>query len=66
MTVTFDDYLYIIRFLFTLVYVMWMLTLLLSISYSFRKSSAEIFLFRREMLKSLSLVPREMGLDYEP
>jgi hypothetical protein len=53
-------------FIFTLVHVVWMLNLLLSISYSFRKSSAEIFLFWRERLKFLSLVPCSIGLGDKP
>jgi hypothetical protein len=51
MTGTFDGYVYIMRFVFTLVYVCVDVKLLISISYSFRKS-----LFWQKMLKSLSLV----------
>jgi hypothetical protein len=42
MTGTFDSYLYIMRFMFTLAYVCVDVKLLISISYSFRKSSTEI------------------------
>jgi hypothetical protein len=37
----------LLGFIFTLVHVMWILTLLLSISYSFRKSFTVIFSFQR-------------------
>ena len=52
-------------FIFTLVHVVWMLNSLLFISYSFRKSSARVFSFQWEMLKSLSLVQWGIGLEDE-
>jgi hypothetical protein len=45
MTSTFDGYLYIMRLIFTLVYVCVDVKLLLSISYSFGKPSAKISRF---------------------
>jgi hypothetical protein len=43
-----------------------MLNLLLSISYSFRKSSVEIFSFQQQRLKSLSHVSQGIGLGVFP
>jgi hypothetical protein len=45
---TFDGYLYSMSFMFTLVYVCVDVKLMLSISYSFRKSFAELFHFGEE------------------
>jgi hypothetical protein len=47
-------------------HVVWMLNLLLSISYSFRKSFAKIFSFRRERLKSPSHVSQGIELGVFP
>jgi hypothetical protein len=50
MTGTFNGYLYIMRFIFTLGYVYMDVKLLLSISYSFRKSFVELSCFGERSL----------------